>query len=134
MENSATGRIRIKKVPAGEAPLVIREVWVGLILPCFPFIGYINGEVFEVVSGEEIQNVGRGVSVPQDQALDVLERSNPSAASWWRTLGFPQPNQYFFFTEDEIEILSGVSEAPMRVFDDMDTGHWEEMPLGAGGR
>jgi hypothetical protein len=100
---------------------------LGLTLPCFPYIGYLCGEVFEVVSGEDVEDVGRGVSVPQDQAIAILGLSDHAAAAWWRAQGYPQADQYFFFSEDEIEIISGVTEAPMGVFDDMETGDWRLM-------
>ncbi len=135
MPNEATGHVKIIKIPAGEAPLKIRAAWVGRTLRCYPHIGTC-GETTGVLTGEKTADERRGVSVPQILAIEELERHNPSfyVLDWWRQHGFPQPGQNFFFGVDEIEIQSGVTEAPMRVFDDMETGHWEEMPLGAGGR
>jgi len=129
----ATGRIKILKTPAGQAPQEIREAWVGLILPCYPQSGIPAGEVRGAVTGEKVAK-RQSVIVPQDQAIAILEQHSAKAAAWWKALGFPMEGQGFVFGADEVGIVSGVTEVPMDVFDDLDTGHWEEMPLGAGGR
>ncbi len=132
-----TGRIKIRKTPTGEAPLEVRMAWEGLILPCFPHIGHPSGDVCHVVTGEKVEGELRGVIVPQDLAIAELLKFDlrcREAACWWLAQGLGKPGMYFFFPEDEIDIVGGVSEVPWRVFDDMDTGHWEEMPLGAVGR
>lgn len=105
----STGRIRITKVPDGEAPLVIREAWVGLVLPCDPYLGYPSGG-FErgVLSKAEASCNRLGFSVPQNQALVILEQDRSEAAKWWREQGFPRAAQYFGFAEGEAEIVSGV--------------------------
>ncbi len=80
----------------------------------------------------ECAGIKSGVSVPQDNAIEILARHNPRAAAYWREQGFPRKdgNDCFFFEEDAIEITSGVTRTKLRVFDDMETGHWEEMPFG----
>lgn len=133
-KEEAIGRIKILKTPDGEAPQWVREAWVGLILACFPYIGIPSGGLSGVLSGDEIESNRRGVIVPQGAAIATLLQHDREAAGWWMAHGFGGDEEYFFFFEDEIGIVSGVTEAPMRVFDDLDTGHWEEMPLGTGGR
>ena len=105
-----------------------------ILLPCFPHIGIPVGELSGVLSGDPIENERRGVIVPQGEAISVLMQFDRKTAGWWVANGFGKDDTYFFFFEDEIGIVGGVSEIPMTVFDDMETGHWEEMPLGAGGR
>lgn len=106
----ATGRIRIKTTPEGEPPLEIREAWVGLVLPCLPFLGYLGtGSKKGVLTGAELQDNRCCFSVPQNEAIAILEQHNPDAAKWWRQLSIPQSGRYFCFAEDEAEILSGVT-------------------------
>ena len=113
------GRIRIVRVPAGEAPLFVRQVWVGLELPCDPYLGYPSGGMERgVLSGQESLFNRCGFSVPQDEALDILEAVSPPAAQWWKEHGFPREGQYFGFAQDEAEILSGVSLQQLTVYTD----------------
>lgn len=102
--------IRINKVPAGEAPLHIREKWVGLILPCDPYLGFpSSGMERGVLTGMPLYRNRRGYSVPQDAAIEILSHFCPDAAQWWKDQGFPQPDGYFGFAEDEAEIIAGVT-------------------------
>lgn len=124
----ATGRIRILKTPAGDAPLEIRGAWVmKYALPCYPYTGYPAGVVKDVVSGRTVEMKRRGVIVPQDKALEILWRHSPEAAKWWTDRGFPKRRGAFFFAEDEYVIVSGVEDTPVRVFENMETGHWRQM-------
>jgi len=124
----ATGRVKIIKTPAGEAPLELRAAWVGTILPCYPHLGYLSGgSEHGILTGEKSVDNRRGVIVPQDRAIAVLAEHDSTAAAQWKNYGFPQPEENFFFGEDELEIVSGVTPAPVRVFDDMETGYWREM-------
>src|SRR5262249_52463752 len=95
--DSGTQYIRVVRVPSGEAPLWVREKWVGLESP---LAGGDRGtrEVFTsgVLSGPRNQFIavlwgllGRlriqsGYAVNVQQALAILERAAPDAASWWR--------------------------------------------------
>lgn len=45
--------IEITRVPAGEAPEWVRQAWVGLVLPCDPFVGYAHTPDKGVVSLQE---------------------------------------------------------------------------------
>ncbi|MDD2657621.1 MAG: hypothetical protein PHD04_03110 [Candidatus Pacebacteria bacterium] len=126
--NEATGRIRIIKTPAGDAPFEIRDGWVmRAALPCYPYVGYPSGVVKDVLSGREVKIEKIGVVVPQDKALEILGRHNPMVAKWWTDRGYPKPGKAFFFTEDEFTIISGVAVLPVRVFENMETGRWRQM-------
>ena len=89
--------IRIVSVPPGEAPLWVREKWVGLELPLarrqsMPLTAVTSG----VLSGPPNRFrallwgvLGRlheqsGYAVYAAVALQVLEPTAPDAASWWR--------------------------------------------------
>ena len=87
--------IRITSVPPGEAPVTIREAWVGLELPVFRkrpgrYLG--SGVLSGPRSiGESFVHLltfrfalHRGFVVPTLPAIEVLERSHPAAARWWR--------------------------------------------------
>lgn len=87
--------IRITNVPPGEAPLAIRQAWVGLELPLlrkgpgrYLAAGILSGPRSV---GERLKyllafryRIQSGYIVPTLPAIEVLERSNPSAARWWR--------------------------------------------------
>lgn len=109
-DTEATGRIRITKVPGGEAPFKIREAWMGIELPCHPFYGMQVGDERGVLSGDKVAQSRRAFTVPQAGALTALAAVNPDAAAWWRRRGYPNPSQYFSFAEDEAEIVSGVQQ------------------------
>ena len=106
----STGRIIITKMPDGEAPFNILEAWVGLTLPCDPYLGYSDeGLERGVLKNTESSRNRYGFSVPQDQAIAILEKERPEAATWWKEHNFPKTNQYFCFAEKEAEIVSGVT-------------------------
>ncbi len=89
------------------------EAWVGLVLPCDPYVGIPDSGIETgVLSSTPVgcPACGRsGFSVPQDQAIMILEQERPEAAAWWKSKSFPQVGNYFGFAEDEAEIVSGVS-------------------------
>lgn len=108
-DSEATGRIKIIKVPDGEAPIELRQALVGLTLPCTPFVGPIGKEhLFDAVTKEMGSRNRSGFTVPQGEALKILEASNPIAAGRWRAHGLPIDGGYFFFSVDEAKIISGV--------------------------
>jgi len=91
-------RVRIVQTPPGEAPLEIREAWVGLVLPLCPgeigprefettgaltgpttFFGYLLARFlgrFKIVNGFCVDAAG---------ALEILAEHNARAAKWWHT-------------------------------------------------
>ena len=90
--------IRIIKRPRGEAPEYIRDAWVGLLLPVASGCDRpVNGRGFGVLSmpkswlGRRFKRLfgdvprRRGYPVETAKAVALLERTNPTAAAWWRT-------------------------------------------------
>lgn len=87
--------IRIKSTPAGEAPASIRDAWVGLELPLLRdkplrYLGsgvltgprtFLQTLVHLVTLRLSVQT---GFVVPSLAAIEILEKSDPVAASWWR--------------------------------------------------
>ncbi len=117
----ATGRIKVIKVPEGEAPPHVRKARVGLELPCFPESGFLPWAERGRGALTLVQTEGnyRIVIVPQKEALKILSEKNTAAAAWWYDHGFPKTNlnnPYFLFKEDEVEIISGVRQMPIRPF------------------
>jgi hypothetical protein len=90
------GAVEIVATPEGEAPLWVREAWVGLILPLVPGWGKRNWRSFGVLSAPRTRlgalwgtlfNARRveGYLVPSAEAIRLLAMRNPGAATWWRT-------------------------------------------------
>lgn len=125
--------IRITKVPAGEAPLWVREAWVGTVIPCDPYFGYGDNPEKGVLSLKENDGVRRKLcsfAVLQEDAIGILRDYSPRAAMWWQIHGFPRDTpgeDRFSFTEDEAEVAHGIvfRQQPGIVYDDMETGRME---------
>ena len=112
-------QIRIIKAPEGEAPLSIRQAWIGLTLPLATtaFGARRNLRVWGVLSGPKTflgQLLGlfqarrvEGYPVPAREALLILAQTNPSAAQWW-SINAPHMangNRMFVFNADAAEEL-----------------------------
>ncbi|MDP2671189.1 MAG: hypothetical protein Q8P13_01875 [bacterium] len=91
--------VKVVKVPAGEAPLHVREAWVGAVFPAYgPHEHLVEG----VVTGESVPPRLRfSYAAPQRSALDALEQLNPVAASWFREHLLIASD--FIFGADEVE-------------------------------
>lgn len=104
--------VEIRSVPHGEAPLWVREKWVGLKLPTVLQEGSpVSARTFGVLSGPRTWLTqfwavacGRtkresGFVVPVQPAVHVLEKSSAEAAAWWRENAshLMQPNACFLF-------------------------------------
>ena len=89
--------VEIVRAPEGEAPLWVREAWVGLTLPLVPgYPGKRRMPSFGVLSGpfgwwgqlrERLSGrVGtvEGYVVDRDQAYALLGAHRPDALAWWR--------------------------------------------------
>lgn len=100
-----TGKIRIKKMPSGEAPMHIREKWVGLVLPVFA-IGENIGS--EGVLTRKKTDCGPVYMIPQDLAISTLETASKQAAAWWRSVGFPQNGGYFCFRVSQAKVVKNL--------------------------
>jgi len=103
-------KVRIVRAPEGEAPLWVREAWVGLELP-LATMTQVTVETGGVLSGP-VSPLGfwwaklrgrlkrtTGYVVMSARAIDLLARSRPEAAAWWRshTPHFLLPHQMFIF-------------------------------------
>ena len=97
MPQEASRKIRIVATPPGQAPLWVREKWVGLELPLAPgterhghflssgvldgsptFLGFL-GRLFR---GRV--SVSKGFAVEIGSAITILENKHPDAANWWK--------------------------------------------------
>jgi hypothetical protein len=103
--------VRIIAVPPGEAPLWVREKWVGLELPLacwvspkrFPTFGALSGphtclaQLWAAFRGRA--NRIHGFAVDAVGAVDILEIASPEAAAWWRqnTPDLIRPKRYLIF-------------------------------------
>ncbi len=116
-----TGKIKIIRIPAGDAPLHVRQAWVGLILPCHPFVGLPDkGLDRSVLSRKRVERNKSGFSVSQVLAIAILENCKPRAAKWWKDHNYPKSGECFGFAEHEAEIVSGVRHQQIvHVTDDM---------------
>jgi hypothetical protein len=117
----APNKIRIIAVPPGEAPLWVREKWVGLELPLSQKSqAALSRQTAGVLSGPKNflsalagYFFGRyastsGFLVPVLGALQVLEAASPEAAAWWRT-NTPhlcKPSRRFMFHAHVCEVTS----------------------------
>lgn len=125
--------IKIVRAPASEAPEWVRQAWVGLVLPCDPYVGYGQNPEKGVLSLKENEGIQRkrySYAVLQQDAIDILRHHSPNAASWWRIHGFPMSTpgeDRFSFAEDEAEVVQGVVSRQQSgiVYDDMETGRME---------
>ena len=95
--NFTRATVRIESVPLGEAPLWVREKWVGLTLPTvLKDDELIQTRTFGVLSAPRSRIAqawallcGRAKHVssyvvPVQPALQALEAASPEAAAWWR--------------------------------------------------
>jgi hypothetical protein len=112
--------VRIVDVPPGEAPLWVREKWVGLELPLarhspgehFAFgvlsmPGGLLAQIWALARGRA--NRITGYVVEGARAVDILERSSPEAAAWWREHA-PQsvaPRRCLLFHEHVCQPIGG---------------------------
>jgi len=92
---TAKPAVRIIAVPPGEAPLWVREKWVGLELPLaraspgrFFGFGALSGprSFFTQLWGILQRRADRiyGYAVEAHPAVEILQASSPEAAAWWR--------------------------------------------------
>jgi hypothetical protein len=92
---ATTSWIRIIATPPGEAPLWVREQWVGLELPLiepeprsFHSFGVISRpksyvyQLWAIYRGRSQRIVG--FAVPARVAVDILESASEAAAAWWK--------------------------------------------------
>ncbi len=84
--------VRIISVPDGEAPLWVREAWVGL---CMPTDGLFGGGAEEVITGKPRQ--GAGWWVRWEAAMYVLGSAGKlHARNWWVSASLLPPTHLVF--------------------------------------
>jgi len=104
--------LRVTSTPPGEAPLWVREKWVGLVLPLAQRAASpVSIQVSGILSGPKgfmsslvAFLLGRyerqsGYVVEVLPALEILGRGSPEAASWWRENAshLVKPKRFFVF-------------------------------------
>ena len=115
MKMVSTLKLVITEVPPGEAPLWVREKWVGLSIPLvqsttkpleFRTTGLLTGPLgfwgclLALFSGKLKRETG--FLVESKVAIDLLSKSAPEAANWWseNTPHLLGAKQYFVFHEN----------------------------------
>ena len=119
-------RIRIKSVPPGDAPLWVREKWVGVELTSvlgasakqFPAASVLArtsflASLWRLLTGQTRRVTGYPVQVTS--AIEALEKSSPQAAAWWRqnTPGIISPSRLFVFDAGACELVTDAPRQPM---------------------
>ena len=116
--NKADWTIRIIAAPPGEAPLWVRQRWVGLDLPVARYSGRSRflglgvltmprswlGQWLAVARGNA--ELVAGYAVEALPAVGILGESSPEAAAWWRenTPHLIAPRRYLIFHEEVCRI------------------------------
>lgn len=117
-------QIRIVATPPGEAPLEVREKWVGLTLPVvaghaqarsFVTSGVLTGPTsfFSVLRDLVLGRLQKseGYVVEAATAIELLAKQHPSAAEWWKqkTPHLLQRGRRFVFQSQICEPVSDVT-------------------------
>ena len=111
--------IRIKSTPPGEAPVSIREAWVGLELPLLRDkpLRYLASGVLTGPRGflETLlhlltfrMKLRTGYVVPSLAAIEILEKSNFAAGRWWRENAphAARKGRHFVFSTECCELVA----------------------------
>jgi hypothetical protein len=111
-------KIRIVRTPPGEAPLHIREAWIGIILPVKSNkkqpsrkhgFGVLSrpksflGMLIAILIGKSIRE--EGYIVDAKTVVELLREHSPEAADWW-TMNVPRVKRSGFllmFSSDVCE-------------------------------
>ncbi len=105
--------IRITSIPPGEAPVTIREAWIGLELPLrydaprrYLGSGVLSGPRNKLQTLVHLLTfklkIQTGFVVPSLAAIEILEKTQPDAARWWRENAphTVRPGRNFLFSTD----------------------------------
>lgn len=118
-------RIRITSVPPGDAPLWVREKWIGVELvsapgdspKTFPAASVLAPSTFfaslwRLITGQSRRVTGYPVQVTS--AIDALQKSCPEAAMWWRatTPQLISPSRYFVFDAAACQVVASPAPQP----------------------
>jgi hypothetical protein len=119
--------VRIIAIPPGEAPLWVREKWVGLELPLLRWQSAKRFISFGAVSGPRTwlpqmwallrrrSDRVYGFAVDASHAVDILRVASPEAAAWWQknATEFILPGRGLIFHAEVCEIITD-NEVPQR--------------------
>jgi hypothetical protein len=119
MSQAVATKMRIIATPSGQAPLWVREKWVGLELPLARHSRAVGARTSGVLDGAPTflgflgrlfrgrVSVAKGFAVDAEQAIAVLEARHPDAANWWKanTPGLLGNNRCLLFQKDVCEVL-----------------------------
>jgi hypothetical protein len=111
--------IRIIAIPPGEAPLWVREKWIGLELPLANTDSIVEVFTSGVLSGPRNRllaiiwgllgrlKVQSGYPVYVKEALGILEQTAPDAATWWRenVPRLQRPRRKFLFASAVCQVI-----------------------------
>jgi hypothetical protein len=99
--------VKIVATPGGEAPLVVREAWVGLTLP-------LTDPTPRMFEPEGVLTLSKqpprvGYMVEGLKAVDMLAQKAPRAAEWWHEHAphVLAPRYQLIFSADVCEIVQG---------------------------
>jgi hypothetical protein len=97
---------QICSIPSGGAPDWVLEAWVGCVVEGYYDL-FENPRAHDMLTGQPVEVFPDDVYVFEEHALEVLARSNPQAAQWWRDNGFPRSKGFLFrFRACEMERMS----------------------------
>jgi len=95
-------KIRIISRPSGGAPEMIRDQWVGLVMPAEA----TNSLLADVVTHELVPDRRGGYAVSWGAAMDALEKKDPLTRMWWEGLNATHHFPRLIFTSDCCEVVS----------------------------
>jgi hypothetical protein len=111
--------VRIISTPPGEAPEDVRKAWVGLVLPLAvsgaqtrQTVGVLSrpktflGLLLALLLGRTERQ--RGYVVDAYRAIEILAKSAPDAARWWRdnAAASIRPGKRFLFSAEACQEVS----------------------------
>jgi hypothetical protein len=128
--NRQSRYIRIIAIPPGEAPLWVREKWVGIELPLADGDSVVQVFTSGVLSGPRNRflaiiwgllrrlKVQSGYPVYVKDALDILEQTAPEAAMWWRenVPRLQKPKRKFLFASSVCQVIDTNTGGDTRKF------------------
>lgn len=101
------GKIRIVKTPQGEAPLEVREKWVGVEIPAACYLSH-DGDSHSVISKEPVAPRAAYL-VLQTEAIKALSLHDKNAALWWQECGLVEEGLHYSFQASEVVEIEPVS-------------------------
>jgi hypothetical protein len=116
--NNPDWAVRIVAVPPGEAPIWVRQKWVGLDLPVMRYAAHRKLPAFGVPLRPHSRpaqwaaafrgqaELIAGYAVEAAPAVGILAKVSPEAAAWWRqnTPHLIAPKRYLVFHEEVCRI------------------------------